>query len=88
MKEYIDKELLKEVQTLIKKHLSKRETWNDNSSYYLKHLFERHTKNKYISNEAMKISMLACGYTPKDATAINWKFKYQITTPVPGGVQW
>jgi hypothetical protein len=49
-----------------------------NSSYGLKHDYERET-NVYVSNAQFKGAMLVAGYLPTEKNEQNWQFKIQPT---------
>ena len=57
--------------------ISPRKTVLRQSSYYLKHLFERDTKI-YVANGEFKGAMRECGYAPINEDEQNWLFKINV----------
>jgi hypothetical protein len=70
------------LQAWISENIAPRKTPNSRTSYGLKHAFENSANGFYTTNGQFKGAMLAAGYRPVDAGALNWTFRIS-TRAVP-----
>lgn len=63
--------------TWIAEMVSPRKTVLRQSSYYLKHLFER-DRRVYVTNGEFKGAMRSCGYEPVNEGEQNWLFRVNV----------
>jgi hypothetical protein len=49
-----------------------------NTSYGLKHFFEKSPEGFYVENGQFKAAMVEAGYQPVDPKAKNWRFKAKL----------
>ena len=63
------------LQAWIKENIGPRTTPNPRTSYGLKHAFAKSERGFYTTNGQFKGAMLAAGYRPVDAHALNWTFR-------------
>ena len=66
----------------ISSHVTARRTASPNTSYGLKHCFERAT-NCYVTNNVFKAAMVEHGYLPVDPSELNWRFRIRVTGGCP-----
>jgi len=64
-----------QLQAWIEENVAPRKTPNPRTSYGLKHVFEESGDGFYTTNGQFKGAMLAVGYRPVDAHALNWTFR-------------
>jgi hypothetical protein len=64
-----------QLQAWIEENIAPRKTLNPRTSYGLKHAFENSADGFYTTNGQFKGAMLAAGYRPVDAYALNWTFR-------------
>jgi len=60
--------------------------WRKETSYTLKHVFERCSVGFYVTNGHFKGAMLAAGFSPANPSEKNWHFRirYVKSHPAPG----
>lgn len=57
------------------------------TSYGLKHLFERSPGGYYLTNGQFKGAMRAAGHKPVDERALNWEFRITVVKAAREGVK-